>query len=167
MADLGALIERLEKLEGPDREVDGEIMFSLFAKPVGQNGRHYLWPEDNPSWSFAIRFPGKDAEWFRRTRRGSDQETILVWRDGDPILMNDLRITKITASIDAAVGLVERVLPGCNTSMCWGEPYRSPMAVLSPLAKSGRHPAEASGPTPAIALCLALCRSLLANRRGE
>ena len=97
------LADRAER-EEPSRELDGEIMFTLFAKPVGERG--YLWPGDNASWSFAMRFPGKDLAWFKSVRRlDPDKETILVWRDGDPILMNDLRVLKLTSSLDAAVTL--------------------------------------------------------------
>lgn len=102
-------VARLKSGGGADRALDGEIMFSLFAKPVGQNG--YLWPEDNPSWSFAIRFPGKNKEWFEKNR-GTNRETILVWRDGDPILMNSLRVPPLTASLDAGKALIDRILPG-------------------------------------------------------
>lgn len=98
------LADRCER-EEPSRDLDGEIMFTLFAKPVGERG--YLWPEDNASWSFAMRFPGKDLAWFKSVRRlDTDKETILVWRDGDPILMNALRVLKLTSSLDAAVTLV-------------------------------------------------------------
>lgn len=100
---------RVEAATGPDREIDGEVMFDLFAKPVGDNG--YLWPEDDPSWLFAMRFPGKDRSWFERNRRRDCRDTIVIWRDGDPILMNELRVPKLTASLDAALALVERVLP--------------------------------------------------------
>lgn len=57
--ELEALAVKCET-EGPSRALDGEIMFALYAKPVGDRG--FLWPEDDPSWSFAIRFPGKTRE---------------------------------------------------------------------------------------------------------
>ncbi len=105
------LIEALEKAEVPIRELDAEIMFECFAKPIGKKDdggpMGYLWPEDNPSWSFGIRFPGRDRAWFNTTRaRKRDGETLLIERDGALVLMNDLRIPKLTASIDAALTLV-------------------------------------------------------------
>jgi hypothetical protein len=108
VTDLSALIARLEQGSREDRELDGELMFTAFARPAGPTG--YLWPEDNPSWSFAIRFPGKDREWFDKCR-GPDRETIVIWRDGDPILMNSLRVRPLTSSLDAALAFTESAAP--------------------------------------------------------
>src|SRR5690606_8091010 len=96
MTTILALIEKLSGIKGPDREVDAEIMFDLFAVPTGKKGdggpAGYLWPEDNHSWSFGIRFPGRDREWFAVVRKGIDRETLLIERDGALVLMNGLRI---------------------------------------------------------------------------
>ena len=110
------LLERVKTATGPDREIDAEVMFDLFAKPVGARDdggpTGYLWPEDNPSWSFGVRFPGKDREWFTAARQKVEGETLTIWRDDAWVLMNSLRIPQITASLDAVLELVERVLPG-------------------------------------------------------
>ena len=111
MPDLSDLISRVEKASGPDRELDAEVMFDLYASPVGAHKKDgapigYLWPDDNPSWSFGIRFPGKDREWFKATRKRIDGETLLIERDGALVLMNRLRIPPLTASIDAALTLL-------------------------------------------------------------
>lgn len=111
MTDLIKLAERVEALDGPDREVDAEIMFDLYAKPVGLlkgdgGPRGYLWPEDDPSWSFGIRFPGRDRGWFAKQRQAGDGERLLIERDGALVLMNCLRVPLLTASIDAAKQLV-------------------------------------------------------------
>lgn len=143
------ILDALRNAKGPDRELDGEIMFRLFAKPVGDKG--YIWPEDNPSWSFAIRFPGKDREWFAKCRL-KDQETILVWRDGDPILMNSLRVPKLTASLDAAIALVERVRPGCIACIITG-PIEHAAYIRNP---GNMAVTFHSAATPAIALLIAL-----------
>lgn len=115
------LIATLQGLTQPSREVDAEIMFDLFAKPVGQREDGgpvgYLWPEDNPSWSFGISFPGKDREWFKKCRKKIDGETLVIERDGAPVLMNSLRVPALTASLDAAIALCERVLPGANRTI--------------------------------------------------
>lgn len=156
------LIARLEGLTGPDREADGEVMFSLFAKPAGQNG--YLWPEDDPSWAFAIKFPGKDRAWFEKVRGTAERETIIIWRDGDPILMNSLRVPPLTASLDAAIALVERMLPGCR----WRVEHLPPSgetAFGKPCWATCGMPGEqeqAVASKPAIALLIALLRSLKA-----
>jgi len=115
MTDLSDLISRARSATGPDRELDAEIMFDLFAVPVGKRDdggpTGYLWPEDNPSWSFGIRFPGKDRTWFKDVRKRIDGETLVIERDGANVLMNALRIPKLTASLDAAIELCERVIP--------------------------------------------------------
>ena len=111
-AALEALLAQVEKAEGPDRELDGSIMFDLFAKPVGKapdgGPRGYLWPDDNPSWSFGMRFPGKPREWFKPSTE--DHEKILIERDGAFVQMNSLRIPALTASVDAAVSIMKRRL---------------------------------------------------------
>ena len=121
MRDLSDLISRVRSATGPDRELDAEIMFDLFATPVGRKydggPTGYLWPEDNPSWSFGIRFPGKDRTWFKDVRKRIDGETLVIDRDGANVLMNALRIPKLTASLEAAVALCERVLPGWHWSI--------------------------------------------------
>lgn len=154
------LADRCER-EEPSRELDGEIMFTLFAKPVGERG--YLWPGDNASWSFAMRFPGKDLAWFKSVRRlDPDKETILVWRDGDPILMNDLRVLKLTSSLDAAVTLVPH-----HDGRRWfwraGESslYRgwAHLNRVHPDNCDRKDEASANAATPALALCAASLRA--------
>ena len=116
MTNLSDLIARVRSATGPDRELDAEIMFDLFAVPVGKKEdggpTGYLCSEDNLSWSFGIRFPGRDRAWFQGARNRTDGETLVIERDGANVLMNALRIPKLTASLDAAVALCERVLPG-------------------------------------------------------
>ena len=157
---LRAIEARLERATGPDRELDGEIMFSLFAKPVGVNG--FLWPEDNPSWSFAIRFPGKDREWFKKY---PDKETILIWRDGDPILMNDLRVPKLSASIDAADALRKRVLPDSFRRSGDTEPIEGKYFNAAVWDEFSSQCVDAS--TEPLAILLATIRALIAREEGR
>lgn len=108
---LPELIAALEAAPGPSRELDAWVMFKLYAKPVGVHKidggpSGYLWPEDNPSWSFGIRFPGKDRDWFAKSRNRKDKETLLVEDCGALVLMNSLRVPKLTASIETALSLV-------------------------------------------------------------
>lgn len=163
------LIATLEGLTGPSREVDAEIMFDLFAKPVGQREdggpTGYLWPEDNPSWNFGIRFPGKDRVWFDKCRKKIDGETLVIDRDGAPVLMNSLRIPELTVSLDAATALVERVLPGAWYLIGMGktrstEPLYGAQIMFgsNEMLGEGEHDA-----TLAIALCIALLRALEAR----
>ena len=106
--DLSALIAKLEAANEGSRELDVEIMFDLYARPVGKKKDDgpsgYLWPEDNPSWSFGLRFPGKSKEWFKAL--STDKEILLIWCDEAFVLMNSLRVPKLTESIDAALTLV-------------------------------------------------------------
>ena len=161
MSTLLELADRCER-EEPSRELDGEIMFSLFAKPAGDQvpTRHYLWPEDNASWSFAIRFSGWTAERIASNRRG--QETIVIMRDGDPILLNSLRIKPVTTSLDAAVTLVPE---GAE----WWEVYvereweRGPAkAEVTPYRRTTF---KAFAATPALALCAAALRARAAMEK--
>lgn len=101
-ATLRALAKRVEAGES-GRALDGQIMFSLFAKPTGS--RAYLWPEDNPSWSFALRTT-KSSVPFRK-----GQETV-EWEcdDGSWMLMNSLRVPRLTTSLDAIEALRVRLL---------------------------------------------------------
>lgn len=86
------------------RECDAEIMFDLYAMPVGVSTKDggpvgYIWPEDNPSWNLGIRFAGRTRDWFE------GGEKLVIERDGAFVLMNDLRIPRLTTSIDAAASL--------------------------------------------------------------
>lgn len=117
MSDLSSLIARLEKAEGPNRDLDAEIVFDVFATPVGKHKEDdgpigYIRLDDQPSWNLGLRFPGKDRAWFSATRKQIKGETLLIERDGAFVLMNSLRVPELTSSIDAAVSLAERVLPG-------------------------------------------------------
>lgn len=92
----------------PSRNLDGEIMFVLFAQEISEN--HYM-KEDDPSWSFAIAFPQKNEKWIKNCRKGIGEETIIVWKNDIPILMNHLRVPKLTTSIDAALSLFNNIFP--------------------------------------------------------
>lgn len=154
---MNELIERLEKAEAGSRELDAEIMFDLYAKPVGKREdggpSGYLWPEDNPSWSFGIRFPGKNREWFKRPRRDHD-ETLLIERDGALVLMNALRIPRLTTSIDAALTLVP---DGCE----WLHKTAETMTVyhIPNADKDWAVHIDAKAATLPLALCIAALKA--------
>ena len=172
MTTLEKLIERLEKATGPDREIDAEIMFELYATPVGKEDdggpSGYLWPKDDPSWSFGIRFPGKDRAWFADKRKG--RPTLLIERDGALVLMNDLRIPLLTTSLDAAMSLVPEghfwfLSAGRMTQ---GEPLYA-AEIFAPIVGQhvvvGEAEHEASA---ALALCLASLKALNSRQsKGE
>lgn len=149
------LSSKVAALTGPDRAVDAEVMFDLYAKPVGVSKidggpSGYLWPEDNPSWSFGMRFPGKNREWFGGQRQEGDGERLLIERDGALVLMNDLRVPPLTASLDAAMSVVD--LQRFTLSLTIGAVNLVFLTEMhdDPLVEPPCF--EATAPTPALAL---------------
>jgi hypothetical protein len=171
-----ALADRCETATGSDRDIDAAIMFDAFAKPVGvmSDGgpRGYLWPDDNPSWNFGMRFPGKDRDWFNQTRAKDEKETLLLERDGALVLMNDIRIPRLTASIDAITALIERELPGWfygswrgtmrkSHGTFWAEVYfMNGSTEKWLLVDVFGDPIMSPGATEALARCAAFCRAM-------
>lgn len=155
------LIARVEGASGADREIDGRVMFSLFAKPMC--GRGYLWPEDNPCWSFAFRF-----DQSMRAARTAHDETI-EWQqsDGSWILMNSLRVPPLTASIDAVVALIRRT-PRAEYSVAGTEDYAEAHVnfPVDPAVEDGDYFEGSTGSKcypPALALLLAFLRAYQAR----
>jgi hypothetical protein len=169
MSDLLSLISRLEAAKEGAREMDAEIMFDLYAKPVGKHSvdsgpTGYLWPENNPSWAFGHRFPGKDRAWFA-TVRDPENETLLIERDGALVLMNSLRVPHLTSSVDAALSLVPEgyavegmgIWPGHPVTLTVLGTHRNKNGEYWHGSEDGRW--RASGATPALALCIASLRA--------
>lgn len=110
-----SLIDRLSKLDGPDREVDAEISIHFGAKPnmkLGHEllGNYRVVPNTFPAY---------------------------------------------TASVDAAIALAERVLPGANVLIGWGQTKET-----KPWARIGVTPShDATCFNLAIALCIAILRA--------
>lgn len=166
MSDLATLVAKIEGATGPSREIDAEIAFDLFARPWGRKGidggpSGYLWPEDNPSWSFGIRFPGKDRDWFKSVRTGIGGETLLIERDGALVLMNALRVKSYTTSIDAAITLIP---PGHAFSLhvdADGTVFAGVMLDDG----DGCDNADQLGATAALALCAAAIRARMGGKK--
>jgi hypothetical protein len=137
MTDLRALRERVAGLQGPDRGVDGLIARDLLGwlPYFDLDGDRLLdWHQAAGHW----HLPGDPCD----GRHSVDDE-----RNPDP--------DEFTASIDAAVALIERVLPGCVGDVDFGHAHADqPGARLFVPSEIGNHAAEA--PTPALALLLAL-----------
>lgn len=83
--DRFALLERVEKAEGPDRELDCEIAVAV--------GGFYVLPE---------RYPGGGVLYCH----DADDGTSIM-----PGQANDMLVPAYTASMDAALALVKRALP--------------------------------------------------------
>lgn len=151
MTDIAGLIERLEAATGPDRELDAAIVAHLNNASV----RRYP-----PQTDF-----GPGARWQ-------------FWSlDGAHFLGNESKfpVPALTASLDAALALVERVRPGWKVSLfighltgkkngegCRAELY-APGRPKRIAAQDWKWPKMAAcyyAPTPAIALLIALLRTL-------
>ena len=120
MTDLRDLIERLERADGPDRELDALIWRRM------ENRSGVVFPDEKP---------------------------------GSPKYPN--HIPAYTASLDAALALKNRVLPGRAAAigdMAFEDAHRRPWAVI--WSPGGTPGPSTEGATPAIALCLALLRTL-------
>ena len=154
------ILNRLRSAESGSRELDAEIMFDLFAKPVGERKDGgpvgYLWPEDNPSWNFGLRFPDSTKEQILTNRKHVDGETLIIERDGANVLMNSIRIPLATTSIDAALALVDKMLPGWFYRVC---PKYCELTHPKYRAKD----VDGHGATPALAILTALFTALEAK----
>lgn len=139
------LIDRLSELEAPDREVDAQIYI------------HFI----EPTWHTSPKDPGAVAA-----------NKKAFWPEGKIRYFTSTSRTAplYTGSLDAAIALAARVLPGwgweiaSNTNHiknCLNPEYGNPV---------GKHPHWAAvanqssrkfvdGATPAIALCIALLRA--------
>ncbi len=159
--ELLELAERLEAAEKGSRELDAEIMFDLFATPAGEHElggpRFYLDPEDDPSWCFGLRFPGKSKDWIVGTRKKLRAETLVIERDGANVLMVSPRVPDLTTSLDAALALADRVLPA---PVFW-EMHTNKVAPHLYHANVGRSERTwlGSNRRPALAFCAALLKA--------
>ncbi len=122
-SDIAALIERVEKTECGSRDLDAQIEQALFFPDTRVAG-----PTD-----FA--------------NRGEPHAPGYIV--GRPYF---IKAEPYTASIDAAVALIERVLPGAF--------WKIDSFGIAFVAPPGRSPSPQQGATPALALILATLRAL-------
>ena len=136
MTDIAGLIERLEAATGPDRELDAAIVAHFNNASV----RRYP-----PQTDF-----GPGARWQ-------------FWsRDGAHFLGSESKfpVPPLTASLDAALALVERVRPGAWIEMSGPRKY---LNIPAPVPNRWRVEVDERigwGSTLAIALLIALLRTL-------
>ncbi|MCX2699353.1 hypothetical protein [Ochrobactrum chromiisoli] len=128
------LIDRLSKLDGPDREVDAEIC--ILFQYGGKNSEGALNVRTDPEWG--------------------DDDDLLYELDGDPCCA---QIPKLTASVDAALALAERVLPG----WIWLKPNFNTMMMWRPADGDTEAVEHIGYGKDAIALCIAILRAKEAN----
>lgn len=131
LARIEELIGRVEAASGPDRALDRDIAVATGVLHVD-----------------ASREEGRQL--YRIENDGS-------WTFGG--LGDNILIRPVTASVDAALALIERGLPGWSWCIdCDG----CVLARVAPpeIALNGANIIEAEGKTPALALVLALLKAL-------
>lgn len=137
---LGALLARIENAEGPDRELDGMIALDLAG---------------------AARF----RNWYDDPETKLKHAWHVLWKLGEGPEDGWEPLPNYTASIDAAVALVEKALPGSGygCSLRWPEIKRCPSEAAHGWVHHGDDTHEGDATTPALALCAALLRAVLAD----
>lgn len=143
-AELEALLGRVEKLTGPDRKVDADLTAMLLNANI-------VWHTD--------RITG---ERYPEALMQSD-----ITADG---LLNP-PVHRYTASLDAAVALVERCLPGWRIDLRIGKwPEHDPRHVVlwnnDTTAVTSVFGVKADGASPAIALLSAALRAMQQGKEG-
>lgn len=161
--DLSELLERVEKASGPDRELDAELCLALGD-----------FPQIQVSWTGGPFRSDLDGGWrLRPQSKGYVEHPLWIDSWGRPI---GAQAKPYTASVDAALALVERVLPG------WGVVITKPLdgggyaevfsreglsfdpngdknVSLGEWLEQGKPQRE----TPALALLAAMLRALIAG----
>ncbi|CUW44430.1 hypothetical protein B3286c1_1762 [Brucella vulpis] len=123
------LITRLSKLDAPDREVDWEI-YQFFM-----------------------------GEWLHKhgyKREGDHYRTATPPVSGTEICSGP---EYFTASVDAAIALAERGLPGCDWTISSNRQNEKPFSEIILTVEHGRSGYCGLGTTPAIAICIAILRA--------
>lgn len=162
MADptkLRELLDRLEKLEGPCREIDTEIV-RLVVLP--RSSRHKLF---DGVWFVNVGHPGDEAA---ALLKANDPTWVLRddWRRPGPYDIAGYNQPAYTASLDAALELVGRVLPEHNRIIRTYVLDRITDVDLIDMTRKGGPDFRASAKTPALALLAALLSALEARDGG-
>lgn len=132
------LVERVRGLTGPDREVDCRIAYTLDYEV-----------ESMPA-SFRSYCDVHDLNWGEIARHANSHQSIL--RHSLP---------RFTASIDAALALAERVLPGWQVNLSTYGPFAE--ASVGAMDAFNRFRA----PTAPIAILVATLATLIAIQSSE
>lgn len=132
------LIERVEGATGPDREIEAR----LWCLQEGREFRKVIWSD--------YKYPDGQKHWHSFRTNGGD--------------VGCHSVPKFTASLDAALALCERVLPGVwwligRGKLTAAEPEYGAQLMFGEDEVLG----VGEAPTPAVALILALLRALLSK----
>lgn len=141
MTDISKLIERVEKATGPDRELDCRIAYTLDFSVDGMG---------NSFRDFCDVF---ERDWAEISRRAEMHQSILSHN-----------LPRVTASIDSALALLERVRPGwvCDTL---GQDATGTLGDMRGIGwtaefSNGLQSCQGQAPTLPLAIILALLLSL-------
>jgi hypothetical protein len=142
--ELEALRERVGKATGPDREIDALVWLKCCPEAF----------DDQAFWSWRGMQPKGISD------RALDDVKVGYARSRAPFF---------TASLDAALALVERVLPGWGWQIKrYGEDGEHEAYLWPPSeADHSRLHAECQHTTPALALLSALLSALIANGKEK
>jgi hypothetical protein len=101
---LEVLIERCEAAQGPDRELDARLFCELIEDRIWREEVYTIYAQSRAALRDVYRIgtidPGEHSRNFSVTSS-----------------FEDARIPQYTASIDAALALAERLIPGCEVGI--------------------------------------------------
>jgi len=143
LAILRNLLARVKSATGPDRELDW-----LFANIIGDIPKH------------SIREIGWDYEWYRRPK------DFCLWKakDSEGRSVDMWQPKPITRNIDAAVALIERVLPGTEYEI---STLHSVAHVSLPLNSDDCRSADRKDGNVCLALIEAMLMALITIEEGN
>ncbi len=134
MSILQELLKRVEAATGPDREIDTAIWLQIAPGAT------------RSQWSYIHKASAREC-FVDETRDATGR-----W----------ITTPAYTGILDAAVGLVEKMLPGWTGHLDFGGSQACGY-VIRPLTEGPLLEHRAFGATPALALCAALLRALIAS----
>lgn len=148
-----SLIGLLREAKGPDRWFDAKIDAALRIGSEKMRGGGYEWAWDNfPTWAHHKQARGMCGV------QHSNGDLGLIWDSPE-----------FTASVDAAIALAERVLPGCWYLLGKGK-IRATEPLYGAQIMFGGDDVLGEGEhdfSPAIAICLAILRAIPASSEGQ
>jgi len=135
MGDLRELIARLEKLEGPSREVDCTIALTLDGFEIDERG------------GYAYRDPDGNLNMSGNAK--------------------DMLVPRYTASLDGAIALCERVLPGWSINLEFTNGIADDVYLIGPGYRSDQPHLQSSPPVAGKPICVALLLATLHAKAQE
>lgn len=153
MTNLPALLARVEKANGPDRELDAR----LWAEFDDRNIKEVA----------IVGITSIGRELIAKSRRKPHDECVIGgwWGDGSFYTINGDIMPKFTATIDAALGLVELCLPGWGIEITagMGDGISVTVGHVGPNKLYDQPEGWGDGPTIPIAVLRALLAALIAK----